>query len=132
MRTANGIAATPSGPYFHRQSCGSLTTFLLLWGEWSGFRARFSPALWRKIIAYSAPFIIIGLGGMVNETLDRWMLRHLLPVSAEKAKAAVGIYGANYRISIFITLFIQAFRMAAEPFFFAQSADKNAPKTTPV
>lgn len=46
-----------------------------------------------------------------------------------EAKQQVGIYSANYRIAIFITLFIQAFRMAAEPFFFNQSADKNAPKT---
>jgi O-antigen/teichoic acid export membrane protein len=108
---------------------GSVTTLLLLWREWSGFRFRFDAALWRTIIAYSAPFIIIGLGGMINETLDRIMLRKLLPGSAQSVKVAVAIYAANYRISIFITLFIQAFRMAAEPFFFAQSADKNAPRT---
>ena len=64
---------------------------------------------------------------MVNETIDRIMLRKLLPVSEEAAKIAVGIYSANYKLAIFITLFIQAFRMSAEPFFFSQSTDKNAP-----
>jgi len=73
--------------------------------------------------------IIVGLGGMVNETIDRIMLRKLLPVSEDLAKTAVGIYSANYKLAIFITLFIQAFRMSAEPFFFNQSTDKNAPKT---
>lgn len=108
---------------------GSITTFLLLFQEWGSFRFQFDAALWRKIIMYSAPFIIIGLGGMINETLDRIMLRRLFTGDAESAKIAVGIYGANYRISIFITLFIQAFRMGAEPFFFKESNDKNAPKT---
>jgi O-antigen/teichoic acid export membrane protein len=108
---------------------GSATTFLVLWREWSGFRFRIDAALWHTIIKYSTPFIIIGLGGMVNETLDRIMLRRLLPGDPQSVKIAVAIYAANYRIAIFITLFIQAFRMAAEPFFFAQSTDKDAPKT---
>ncbi len=107
----------------------SAFTFLLLIGEWISFRFRFDSELWKKIIVYSAPMVVIGLGGMVNETFDRIMLPRLLPVSALDASIAVGIYGANYRISIFITLFITAFRMSAEPFFFGQSSDKNAPKT---
>ncbi len=108
---------------------GSLATFLFLWQEWRGFRFRFDAALWRRILAYSTPFIIIGLGGMVNETMDRIMLRQLLPTDAETAKRAVAIYSANYKLAIFITLFIQAFRLAAEPFFFNQSNDRNAPAT---
>jgi len=104
-------------------------TFLLLWREWSAYRFRFDAALWRKIFAYSAPMVIIGLGGMVNETIDRFMLAKLLPAGEAAGKIAAAVYGANYKIAIFITLFITAFRMSAEPFFFSQSADKNAPKT---
>ncbi len=107
----------------------SAITFLLLWKEWSAYRFRFDAALWKKVVAYSAPMIIIGLGGMVNETIDRFMLAKLLPAGDAAGKIAAGIYGSNYKIAIFITLFITAFRMAAEPFFFSQSADKNAPKT---
>lgn len=106
----------------------SVITFLLLWKEWAGFRMRFNTSLWNKIMIYSWPMIIVGLGGMVNETIDRLMLRRLLPVGEEAAKIAVGIYSANYKLAIFITLFIQAFKMSAEPFFFSQSADKKAPQ----
>ena len=107
----------------------SAITFLLLVKEWAGFRFRFDTALWKKVFMYSAPMVIIGLGGMVNETMDRLMLPKLLPATEEVRKTAVAIYAANYKIAIFITLFITAFRMSAEPFFFSQSADKNAPKT---
>lgn len=108
---------------------GSVVTFLLLWKEWAGFRFRWDDTLWRRVMAYSAPFVIIGLGGMVNEVLNRQMLLRLLPADSFTAKREVAILGANIKIAIFIQLFIQAFRMAAEPFFFNQSADKNAPKT---
>jgi O-antigen/teichoic acid export membrane protein len=107
----------------------NIVTFLLLSKEWSSYRFKFDMLIWKTAVAYSAPMIIVGLGGMVNETIDRIMLRKLLPVSADAAKIAVGIYSANYKLAIFITLFIQAFKMSAEPFFFNQSADKNAPKT---
>ncbi|HXS35547.1 MAG TPA: oligosaccharide flippase family protein [Flavipsychrobacter sp.] len=107
----------------------SALTFLLLWKEWLGYRFKFDGELWRKVMWYCSPMIVTGLGGMVNETIDRIMLRKLLPVSADAARTAVAIYGANYKIAIFVTLFIQAFRMSAEPFFFSQSSDKNAPKT---
>ena len=107
----------------------SAVTFLLLVKEWIGFRFNFDTILWKKVFMYSAPMVIIGLGGMVNETMDRLMLPKLLPGTEEAGKIAVGIYGANYKIAIFITLFITAFRMSAEPFFFSQAADKNAPKT---
>jgi O-antigen/teichoic acid export membrane protein len=107
----------------------SAVTFLLLCKEWIGFRFRFDAALWKKVFMYSAPMVIIGLGGMVNETMDRLMLPKLLPASEEIRKTAVAIYAANYKIAIFITLFITAFRMSAEPFFFSQAADKNAPQT---
>lgn len=107
----------------------STVTFLLLYKEWIGFRFRFDKALWKKVIAYSAPMIIVGLGGMVNETMDRLMLPKIMPGTEEAKKIAVAIYAANYKIAIFITLFITAFRMSAEPFFFSQATEKNAPKT---
>jgi O-antigen/teichoic acid export membrane protein len=107
----------------------SLVTFLLLYREWGVYRFKFDGKLWGKIIAYSAPMLIVGLGGMVNETFDRIMLPKLLPASEEARKIAVAIYGANYKLAIVITLFIQAFKMSAEPFFFNQATDRNAPKT---
>ncbi len=107
----------------------SLFTFLLLLGEWKEWRFKFDTNLWKRLIAYCYPMIIVGLGGMVNETLDRPMLRKLIPLDTLHAKMEVAYYAANYKIAIFITLFIQAFKMSAEPFFFSHAEDKNAPKT---
>jgi O-antigen/teichoic acid export membrane protein len=107
----------------------NILTFLLLYKEWRIYKFRFDGVLWRKIIHYGSPMVIVGLGGMVNETIDRIMLRKLLPASPEVAKIAVGVYSANYKLAIFITLFIQAFKMSAEPFFFNQSKERNAPAT---
>lgn len=101
---------------------------ILLWKEWKVFRFQFDFNLWKAIMKYSSPMIIIGLAGMVNEVMDRQLLSSYLPLDEDDAKRLVGIYSANYKLAIFITLFIQAFRMAAEPFFFKQAADKNAPK----
>ncbi len=107
----------------------SAFTLLLLAREWLRFRFQLDVALWRTVLAYALPFVVVGLGGMVNETIDRIMLQKLYSGTQEAAKTQVGIYSANYKIAIFISLFIQAFRMAAEPFFFRQAADKNAPNT---
>ena len=137
------VAAHPHGLYAHWYRHYSPTGFVLLANilqnlfvllmlvqEWKIFRFRFDAALWRTIMAYSAPFVIIGLGGMVNEVLDRNMLLHLFhPENPELAKRTVAVYSSNYKLAIVITLFIRAFKMAAEPFFFSQSADKNAPAT---
>ena len=108
---------------------GSLVTFLLLFKEWRIFKFQFDYLLWKKIIKYSLPFVIIGLGGMINEVIDRIMLSRLFPGTPDEAKAVTATYNFSYKLAIFITLFIQAFKMAAEPFFFNQSKEKNAPET---
>ncbi len=81
----------------------------------------------RELLNYGFPLIWVGLAGMVNETLDRILLNYLLDESI--AAREVGIYGACYKLSLVITLFIQAFRFAAEPFFFAQAIEKNSKNT---
>lgn len=107
----------------------SVFTFLLLRAEWKDFSFNIDKDLLRRLWKYSSPMIIVGLGGMINETMDRIMLGDLYNGTEAAAKAAVGVYGSNYKIAIFITLFIQAFKMSAEPFFFKQAAEKNAPVT---
>jgi O-antigen/teichoic acid export membrane protein len=84
-----------------------------------------SKELLKQILPYALPLVIVGLAGMVNETLDRILLNYFIPDPAI-AKSQIGIYGACYKIAIIITLFIQAFRMAAEPFFYNQSTKENA------
>ncbi len=120
---------TPTGLLLLCNLAASATTFLLLFREWKGFRPKIDPVLWRKVLGYALPFVIIGLGGMVNETLDRILLQRLLPLAAGEAKQQVAVYSAAYKLAILITLFIQAFRMAAEPFFFKEAGSKKAPET---
>ncbi|MFN5943414.1 MAG: polysaccharide biosynthesis C-terminal domain-containing protein, partial [Bacteroidota bacterium] len=62
-----------------------------------------------------------------NEVIDRIMLGKLVSADALISKTTTAIYNFNYKLAIFITLFIQAFKMAAEPFFFNQSKEKEAP-----
>jgi len=66
---------------------------------------------------------------MINEVIDRIMLSKLYLGTVEEAKSITATYNFSYKLAIFITLFIQAFKMAAEPFFFNQSKEKNAPET---
>ena len=104
----------------------SIITFLLLWKEFFSFKWKFNGQLWKQIMIYSMPLIIAGFGGMINETFDRIMLGWWSNAPTETAiKFQVGTYGACYKLSILITLFIQAFRMGAEPFFFKQAQGEN-------
>ncbi|MBI5540741.1 MAG: oligosaccharide flippase family protein [Bacteroidia bacterium] len=85
----------------------------------------FDTKLWKRIMVYSLPLLVAGLAGMVNETFDRVMLKRLV-ADASTAMDQLGIYGANYKLAVLMTLFIQTFRFAAEPFFFNQSKEKDA------
>jgi len=100
-----------------------ITIFLLLpemlTSVWS-----FDKILWKKMMIYALPLLIAGLAGMTNETIDRILLKHLLPNPATAA-TELGLYGAFYKLSIIMMLFIQTFRFAAEPFFFAQEKEGN-------
>ena len=106
----------------------TIASLLLLIPELKVFKIRVDKLLLRKMLAYSLPILIIGFAGMINEVSDKILLKYLLP-DQDTAQAQIGIYGANYKLAILMTLFIQMFRYAAEPFFFAESEKKNARET---
>lgn len=106
----------------------SILTLLLLSKEVLAVRFTFNISLWRDMMLYSLPLVIVGLGGVFNETFDRLMLKAWLPGSEEIRNTQVGIYSACYKLSLLISLFVQAFRMGAEPFFFKQSEGQNPQK----
>ncbi|MEZ4894273.1 MAG: hypothetical protein R2778_14815 [Saprospiraceae bacterium] len=82
------------------------------------------------MMRYASPLIIVGFAGMVNEMLSRTMMReYLLTGTYEENMAQLGVFGANYKLAMLITLFTQAYRYAAEPFFFRHAADENAMQT---
>ena len=121
------------GYVFLSNLAASALTLLLLGRELLDFRFRWPDlSFLQPLLTYALPLMLMGLAGMVNETLDRILLPRWLPEGFYPGLSrlgAVGVYGACYKLSIFMSLVIQAFRYAAEPFFFAQSTDKNSPAT---
>ncbi len=105
----------------------SALNLLLLLPELHGFKWRFNPKLWREMLVYSAPLLVLGLAGIMNQNIYSILLPYIYPDKAN-AMTQVGIYGANYKIAIVMVMFIQAFRFAYEPFIFAKAKDKGEDK----
>lgn len=99
-------------------------TLFLMYPVFKSFRFTLDTVLIKHLLKYALPLVIVGLAGMINETFDRIVLKYLLP--SDVAQSAQGIYGACYKISILMTIFIQAYRYAAEPFFFKAFKDSDA------
>jgi O-antigen/teichoic acid export membrane protein len=117
------------GYYLIGNICGSLFTLLILSKELLQIKFQFYGKMWKEVMRYSAPLIIVGLGGMINDVLSRLIYRHVVNLPKQQADHELGIFANVYRIALLITIMIQAFRMAAEPFFFNKSQEENARKT---
>ena len=108
----------------------NLYQVIVLNKELFSFQWKFNFSMWKEVLPYAMPLVIANFAGMINETFDRIMLGWWAPAqSIQQVRFEVGTYSACYKLSILITLFIQAFRMGAEPFFFKQSVNEDAPKT---
>jgi O-antigen/teichoic acid export membrane protein len=123
------------GYIFISNLIASVAVLVLFIPDFLRLNYSFSGKLLKQMLLYGSPLLFAGLAGMVNEVIDRILLKYLtvVPEGIENSKdyilAQIGIYGANYKLSILMMLFIQAFRYAAEPFFFAQKTEKNAKDT---
>lgn len=96
------------------------------------FKFRLNFTFLKPAYVYGYPIMLSGLAFAINEAADRIFIKYLLPYDyypGETNEWAVGVYAACYKLSIFITMAIQAFKYAAEPFFFSKASDKNAPAT---
>ncbi len=102
----------------------SSVNIVLLFPQFTGMHWNLDKKLLKTMLVYAFPLLFAGMAGMVNETFDRLLLRYLLP--KDVAAYQVGIYSACYKISILMTIFIQAYKYAAEPFFFAAAKEKDA------
>lgn len=119
------------GYVFIAQLLASLVTFLLLFKEWKHFRPTFDKKLFTELMIYSLPLLVVGFGGMINETIDRFMLVNRFNGTVEAAKMANGIYSANYKLAVLIVIFIQTFKMGAEPFSSKMLPTAMPRRTTP-
>jgi O-antigen/teichoic acid export membrane protein len=86
----------------------------------------FDKHLLKKMFIYSLPLMVAGLAGTINDLSDRLLLQYFLPKHVNAIRE-IGIYGSSAKLAVLMTLFIQMFRFAAEPFFFNQKkgTDQN-------
>jgi len=102
---------------------GSAVSLVLLLPYLIKFEWRFDKLLFKKMLSYSWPIAVAGIAYVINENLDKILIGKMLD------KSAMGIYSACYKLAIFMNLYIKAFRLGAEPFFFNHADQKDA-KTT--
>ncbi|MCA1918074.1 MAG: oligosaccharide flippase family protein [Flavobacterium piscis] len=113
------------GYVFISNLVANIITLVILLPEILDVKFDFNRKLLKEILSYSWPLLIAGFAGMINETLDRAMLKYLVPLENNPMEQ-LGIYGANYKLAILMTLFIQMYRYAADPFFFSNKNEENA------
>jgi len=114
---------------FYANLAASVCKTSWLLPQFRGIRLHLDPRILLPMLRYSLPMVVIGFAGMINEMLDRAILKLLLPFDLTTNLQQLGIYGACYKLSILMSLFVQAFRYAGEPFFFAQAGRADAQKT---
>ena len=115
------------GYVFIANLIASVVTMLMLLPEFLKLQLKFDKELFLKMFSYSWPILVANLSFIVNENLDKIVLSEMLPKSI--ADIDVGIYGAVCKIAMFLSIFITAFRLGAEPFFFSHAKNENARKT---
>ena len=101
-------------------------TLVCLLPEIKTFSFKLEKALMVSMFSYSFPVFIANVSFIVNEHLDKILMPSLLP--DQVGEQDLGIYGAISKIAVFLSIFVQAFRLGAEPFFFSYAKNENAKK----
>ncbi len=110
---------------------GNLFYILFFFKTLVSWRPAVDRVIFSSMFVYAFPIMLTGLPGMINEMFSRIALESWLPENfypGESAAHALGVFGACFRFSVIMNLAVQAFRFAAEPFFFSHAADKNSPE----
>ena len=104
------------GYVFLANAAASIFTILLLLPEILKLKLKFDLSMLKEMFTYSWPVLIANISFIINESLDKQMLKHMLPANISDQE--VGIYGTCAKIALFLSIFVQAFRLGAEPFLF--------------
>ena len=115
------------GYIFLANMISSLCVLLMVVPEIFACHYNFNSKLLWEMLRYSFPILLMGIAGIMNQTIDKILYPILITNHAE-AMAGLGVYGANYKIAIVMVMFIQAFRFAYEPFIFAQNKEAGIDK----
>jgi O-antigen/teichoic acid export membrane protein len=114
------------GYVFISNLLASLITLLMLMPDILKVSLRFDKAILKQMLNYGFPILIVGIAGMLSQGIDKILIPFLLPESQQPMEQ-LGIYGANFKMAVLMNMFIQAFRYAFEPFFFARGNSKEDP-----
>ncbi|MBQ0115228.1 MAG: lipopolysaccharide biosynthesis protein [Bacteroidales bacterium] len=111
--------------FFLNLVCTGLVTFGF-WKELFGVKWRFDWSLLKQMLRYSWPLLVLGIAGILNQTVDKILFPYIYP--GADAQAQLGIYGAAVKIAMIMALITQAFRYAYEPLVFDKGNSKNNPE----
>jgi len=90
--------------------------------ELRGFAYKLDKALLKRMVVYSFPVLILGLVGILNQTVDK-MIYPFLFEDRQEGLVQLGIYAATSKIAMVMAMFTQAFRYAYEPFVFGKNRE---------
>lgn len=120
------VSATPDFSYPIFSICISCVVALLLFvPDILRLRFELDKKVWKGLMLYSLPLMIAGLPGVMNDFLDRILFRYF-NIDDALWRSELGIYQAAVKVAVIMSLFVQMFRFAAEPFFFARAKDKGS------
>ncbi len=77
-----------------------------------------------RMLIYAWPILLLGLVGIMNQTVDKLLFPHL--VGGAEGRVQLGIYGACVKIAMIMAMITQAFRYAYEPFVFGSEREKGS------
>lgn len=117
-----GLKEKVSYPFYSNLAASALGVLLVM-PVILKIRFQFSKALFLQMIRYSWPIMIAGLAFMVNENFDKFIQKFIIDAGD------AGAYGGCYKMAVLMTLFVTAYRMGIEPFFFKQMQNENAKLT---
>jgi len=113
------------GYVFISNLIANILILIILLPEMFNVKISFDFGLLKRMLAFSLPLLVVGFAGTINEVLDRILLKFLSTENVNPM-SEIGIYNANYKVALLMTLFIQTFRYAAEPFFFAHAKNSRS------
>lgn len=123
------VSATPDFTYaIFAIFVSCIVSLILLLPEIFKLSFKIDGQLLKKLLLYSLPLMIAGLPGVMNDFLDRILMR-FCNADPVNWRADLGVYQAGVKIAVLMQLFSQMFRYAAEPFFFQRAKEKDSRKT---
>ena len=111
------------GMVFYINLVCTAVVLLCFYKELTGFPYRFDRQLWQRMLRYTWPLLLLGIAGILNQTLDKIIFPYLYV--GNDAQTQLGIYGAAAKIAMIMAMITQAFRYAYEPFVFGKAKDRD-------